>query len=95
VPDIIDFLERLGQDSGLRHATDGEIRAALAGVGIDPAVGAAVAAGDERELRMLLSARRDVCCLIFVPVREDEEEEEQPDEPQKDDTPKSQQRRVA
>ena len=95
--DTIDFLERLGQDARLRHATDDEIRAALADAGIDPAVGEAVVTGDQRALATGLAARTNVCCLIWAPLRPQEEEEKDApqDVPPQNHGPKSQQRRVA
>jgi hypothetical protein len=98
VPDTIDFLERLGQDARLRHATDDEIRTALADAGIDPAAREAIVDGDQRSLEAQLAARASVCCLIWAPLRPQEEEEDDApqDVPQGQDGPKSQQqRRVA
>lgn len=74
--DIIDFLEKLGQDSQLRHADSGEIRQALTEAGIDRLAAAAIVAGDESKLAEQLAARSDLCCLVYAPRREDEEEEE-------------------
>lgn len=97
--DTIDFLERLGSDARLRHATDEEIRTTLANAGIDPAVAEAIVRGDLGTLATHLAARTDVCCLIYAPRREEEEEEEEEDSPQDvpqpDDGPKSQRLRVA
>jgi hypothetical protein len=76
VTDIIDFLEKLGQDSQLRHADSGEIRQALSEAGIDPLAAAALVAGDERKLAEQLGARSDLCCLVYAPRRDDEEEKE-------------------
>ncbi len=74
--DIIDFLEKLGQDSQLRHADAGEIQRSLSEAGVDPLAAAALVAGDERKLAEQLAARSDLCCLVYAPRREDEEEEE-------------------
>jgi hypothetical protein len=86
VTDIIDFLERLGQDAQLRHASESELRAALAAAAIEPAAATAILAGDRRTLERQLAARSEFCCLIYAPRREDEEEEEG-DEEHEDDAP--------
>jgi len=63
---IIEFLEKLGQDSGLRHASGIELRAALAEAGIEPAVHAAIAAADRNSLETQAGAATNVCCLIHT-----------------------------
>ena len=79
--DIIDFLERLGQDSGLRHAPRAQIDQASSGVQMSPQVRAALANRDQRLLETLLGTD-NVCCLINVPVwGEDEEAGENKGEP--------------
>jgi hypothetical protein len=79
--DIIDFLERLGQDSGLRHAPRAEIERALSAMQVSPEIRAALADRDQRLLETLLGAG-NVCCLINVPVwGEDEEAGEDKGEP--------------
>ncbi len=103
--DIIDFLEKLGQDAQLRHADCGEIREALADARIDKTAAAAILAGDERTLARHLGARTDLNCLIFAPRRApgeepDKEPEKEGDVPEQDapddNGPKSQNsRRVA
>jgi hypothetical protein len=86
VSEIIDFLEKLGQDAQLRHGSEGEIRAALAVAAIEPGAATAILAGDRRTLERQLAARSHVCCLIYAPRREDDEEEEG-DEEHEDDAP--------
>ena len=98
--EIIDFLQKLGQDAQLRHAGYGEIRAALAAARIDKVAADAILAGDERTLAQYLAAPSEVCCLIFVPRRENEEPEKDDEAPEQDAPddhgPKSQHsRRVA
>lgn len=85
--EIIDFLEKLGQDSQLRHAGCGEIRSALSAAQIDKVATAAILAGDERTLAAHLAAPSEVCCLIFVPRREDDEEPQKEDEIPEQDAP--------
>jgi len=84
VTEIIDFLQKLGQDAQLRHAGYGEIRAALAAARIDKVAADAILAGDERTLAQYLAAPSEVCCLIFVPRREDEEPEKDDEAPEQD-----------
>ena len=71
--DVIDFLEKLGQDSTLRHASRAELDGALTQARLNPQVRAALASGDARALELLLSAG-NVCCLIHVPLEESEKE---------------------
>jgi hypothetical protein len=83
---VIDFLECLGKDAQLRHASDPELEQALIRAQIDPAVREAILLRDQRRLESLLGATANVCCAIYAPVREDEpEEEEEGDENQQDD----------
>ncbi len=84
--EIIDFLEKLGQDAQLRHASESEICAALAAAGIEPAAASAILAGDRETLEKQLAARGELCCLIYAPRREEEEEEEGEEE-HEDDAP--------
>jgi hypothetical protein len=75
--DVIDFLEKWGQDARLRHATSAELAQALTEARIDPFVRKALVGADRRHLEFLLGAQSNVCCLIFTPDKEEEEEEEQ------------------
>jgi hypothetical protein len=77
VSNVIDFLERFGQDADLRHATDAAVAEALRNAGIEPALQAAVLDKDQRALEALLGADTNVCCMVF---KEDEEEEETEEE---------------
>jgi hypothetical protein len=74
VSNVIDFLERLGQDAQLRDATGEEIEAALLNAGIEPRLRAAILEGNQAALEALLGADTNVCCVIY---KEDEEEEEE------------------
>ena len=81
---VIDFLERLGQDADLCGASGEMLEEALRESGIDPALRAALLGNDQRALEALLGARSNVCCLIWKegeePEEEEEEEEEEPEE---------------
>ena len=74
--DVIDFLERLGQDATLRRAP---LESALNGAGLSSEVREALAKRDQRSLEALLGVG-NVCCLINAPI-----EEEQRDAPAKRD----------
>ena len=82
--DVIDFLERIGQDSDLCDASGEMLEEALRNAGIDPALRAALLGADRPALDALLGAQSNVCCLIW---KEDEEEEpaEQEDEEEEEE----------
>lgn len=52
--DVIDFLERMGQDAQLRYASQDTIGTALADTQIEPQQCSAVLASDPERLRTLL-----------------------------------------
>jgi Skp family chaperone for outer membrane proteins len=74
---VIDFLEKWGQDSQLRHATSAELEQALLRAGIEPAERAAIFGADRCALESLLGARGRVVCAIFAPEEEENEEEDE------------------
>jgi hypothetical protein len=80
VSNVIDFLERFGQDADLRHAGDEAVAEALRNAGIEPALQAAVLDKDQRALQALLGADTNVCCMVFKEDEEEETEEEEGDE---------------
>ena len=82
---VIDFLERLGQDAQLRIATNEQIDEALRNAGIDPALRAAIVSRDQRSLEALLGADSNVCCMIYKEDEEEEEEKEGEEEGEEDD----------
>ncbi len=82
---VIDFLERLGKDARLRHASDTEVAEALKLAGIEPAVLAALVSKDQGALERLLGADTNVCCLVNAPDEEEEETEEDEEEDDEDD----------
>ena len=85
--DLIDFLERMGGDSGSRFATVPELEEALIRAGIEPTVRSAVLAGDQLRLESLIGASPIVCSMVNVPDLEEaeEEEEEEEDDEEKED----------
>jgi hypothetical protein len=87
---VIDFLEQMGRDAHLRHATGLDLEAALAQAGIEPPLRAAILGGDSRLLESLLGANPTICCMINVPdeegpAEEEEEFEEDDEELEEDD----------
>lgn len=78
--DAIDFFEKVGQDARLRYATSGELEDALARAELDPAIQAAIVNDDAQQLRALLGARTQLCCLIEKPEEGEEEDEDAEDE---------------
>jgi hypothetical protein len=81
VSNVIDFLERLGQDAELRYASREMLEEALRSAGIDPNLRAAILGTDHRALEALVGAEPNVCCSVH---REDEEEEEE-EEPEEEE----------
>ena len=74
--DVIDFLERLGQDATLRRAPLEGTLDGVGGTGISADVRAALLARDQRLLETLLGTN-NVCCIVNAPI--EEEQEKQPD----------------
>ncbi|MEO8670841.1 MAG: hypothetical protein ABI411_05965 [Tahibacter sp.] len=76
---VVAFLEKMGQDARLRHASKGETELALLQGQIDPLVRAAILSKDQRQLEALLGANTNVCCALAPaddeqsPAREEEE----------------------
>jgi len=82
---VIDLLERMGQDARLRHASQDEVELALTGAQIDPELRAAILAKDQRWLELLLGAS-NACCYQAA---EEEEEKEDKDDDTDTDTEES------
>jgi hypothetical protein len=70
---IIEFLEKLGQDSQLRHATGRELETAMEQAGIEPELHAALAGADRHGLETQAGAATNVCCLVHA--ADDEEDD--------------------
>lgn len=95
---VIDFLERMGQDAKLRYAVGEEFETALAAADIDPAVRAALVDADQSRLEALLGASANVCCMVQRPDEgegEDLEEDDDLDDDEDDDDETKSQRSVA
>jgi hypothetical protein len=74
---VIDFLEKWGQDSQLRHATGAELELALLRAGLQPAERAAILGADRCTLESMLGARSRVVCAVWAPEEEEVEEEDE------------------
>ncbi|NYE29583.1 hypothetical protein HDE78_002549 [Rhodanobacter sp. K2T2] len=70
--DVIDFLEKMGQDAQWRHASQGEVEQALTRAEIAPALQTAILANDSARLETLLG--QPSFCGYYLPGKEDEEE---------------------
>jgi len=79
VSNVIDFLQKLGQDADLRHAPRTALEVALAEANIDPALREALLGADQRKLETLLGADTNVCAMISPGKKEDDEEEDEDD----------------
>jgi hypothetical protein len=62
---VIDFLEMIGQDARLRHASQDEMKLALANMRMDSDLQAAILANDQQQLEALIGAS-NVCCMLFL-----------------------------
>jgi hypothetical protein len=71
--DVIDFLERMGQDAQLRHASQDEVELALTSAEIAPELQAAILAKDQAQLETLLG--QAPVCIMYLPGEEEEDDE--------------------
>jgi hypothetical protein len=83
--DVIDFLERMGQDAQLRNASLDDLQQALNSAEIAPELQTAILAGNQEQLKTLLN--QGPLCVALFPGKEDEEdgdedEEKPPREPE-------------
>ena len=76
ISNAIGFLEMMGQDASLRHASSGQLESALVAAQVDEKVRQAVT-GNDPLLGSLVGAPAIVCCGL-LPSREDEDGEEEP-----------------
>lgn len=76
--DVIDLLERMGQDAQWSHASQGDIQSALAETDLHPELRAAIAFGDQKTLELLIGL--SPLCGMFMPGKEDEKEDEENEE---------------
>lgn len=80
---VVDFLQKAGEDSQLRYAGCGGLEQALAQANIAPALREALLNGDSTSLAALLGSRQEMCGIIYAPQdQEDSEEEDSGEEKQ-------------
>ena len=75
--DVIDFLERLGQDATLRRAPLASALDGVGGTGLSAQVRAALMARDQCLLEALLGTS-NVCCMVNAPVEEEHDDQRAP-----------------
>jgi hypothetical protein len=80
VSNLIDFMERLGQDADLHRALIVDLEKALRDAGLEPALKDAILGNDRPALEALAGADGNVCCMIFKEDEEEEPEEEEEEE---------------
>ena len=73
--DVIDFIERLGQDSALRYASAQAVDRVLSEAQVSPEMRVALAGRDQRLLESLLGATTNVCCVVHAPLGEEDKDE--------------------
>jgi hypothetical protein len=77
MPDVVDFLEWVGQDALLNRASPSELECVLANVGMDQQAREALVAGDRQRLEALFDVAP--LCAMLIPGEEQEEEQEDDD----------------
>jgi hypothetical protein len=82
---VLDFLERVGQEPQLRYATRSQLLEAMARAEMDADLQSVILAGDGRALEALLGINASSCCLIHAPDDDEPEPEEAPDDGGDDD----------
>ncbi|HEY2346253.1 MAG TPA: hypothetical protein VGH80_10270 [Xanthomonadaceae bacterium] len=75
---VIAFLEMMGQDATLAHASSEDVVAALADAQVDPSQQAAIVAGSGMQLEAILGVQANVCCVFLPGKKQDDEEEDEP-----------------
>lgn len=80
---VVEFLERMGQDAQLRYASNTEVERALTEAEVAPVLRAAIMGEDRRQLEALLGATPNLCCVVHAP--EDDENEPDNDDQSDDD----------
>lgn len=75
---VLEFLERVGRDSRLRHASSAELTAAMTPE-IDPELKTALLTRDTAALERLLGARTNVVCGM-APAEDDAPEKDKDDD---------------
>src|SRR5690242_3221787 len=71
--DVIDFLERMGQDAALRHAPEAVLEQAMRDAQMSARARAALMSGTRAAIQAVVGAENSVCCMIYAPEQEGEE----------------------
>ena len=71
---VIAFIERMGQDAQLRHASRSQVEIALANAQIDPELQAAILGENQQQLETLLGGST-VCGMFFCDDSDERESE--------------------
>jgi hypothetical protein len=80
VSNVVDLLEKIGQNSRLKSLRGEQLARELSLAGLAPAVQAALVEERSRRLEELLGATSNVCCLIHAPQDQEPERDEPKDE---------------
>ncbi len=83
---VIQLLEKIGQDSALRFAATDELNSETALADVRPEIADALKIGDQEKLVALLGARTNIVCAVF-PAKQDEDEKDDDKEEDEQDTP--------
>jgi hypothetical protein len=73
--DVVEFLERMGQDAQLSRASDSEFEHVVASTGLDSILQNAILSKDSSTLEALLGIA--VHCAMLAPAEEQEEQEDE------------------
>lgn len=65
--DVIEFIERMGKDAQLRHASAAVLEQAMRDAQMSPGARAALLRGDRAEIQAILGGESNVCCVIYAP----------------------------
>ena len=74
---VIDFLEKMGQDASLRHASSIDVETETSRAQLDPEIKAAIIAADQQRIEALLGGNNR-CCMLAPGKEEEDDEEESP-----------------
>lgn len=84
--DVIEFLERMGRDAGLRQASPDQLEKTLIDAEIPPQMQAAIPTHDSARLNTLLG--QSSVCMIYLPGKPAEEEETEEEDGDEETPPK-------
>lgn len=90
---VINFLERMGQDAGLCHLSGAELDMALDDAGLAPAIETAIRNQDAGQLEALMG-QVPLCAAFFPGEDEEEREEEKEETPPRESEESSQRSRL-